>query len=362
MVDCSGVLFCCKKKKLITLFARHLGFNSFRLNTVFFLLPFLLGYTVLAVYAERKVSAFIQNRLGPMEVGPFGIFQTVADLLKLLQKEHITPSGSSPVFFKVAPLVIFISVFAAFSVLPIGINWRGSDLDSGLFFLLAILSLEVIGILMAGYASGNKYSTLGSVRSVAQLISYEIPLSLAVLTVVLWTGSLDLSEITDQQAGGIFSWLIFRMPLFIPVWIIFFICTLAESNRAPFDLPEAESELVAGFHTEYSGFPWAVIMLAEYAMMLLSGLLGAILFFGGYYSPFPVSAESTAGNLFSGQIWGMIWLFGKALFFVLVQIWVRWTFPRVRINQLFSLSWKYLTPGALLFMILIGFIKLLMMK
>lgn len=328
-------------------------------NTVFFILPFLLGYTVLAVYAERKVSAFIQNRLGPMEVGPYGILQTVADLLKLIQKEHILPTRAIPFIFKAAPVVIFISVFAAFSVLPLSSDWLGATIDSGLFFLLAVLSLEVVGILMAGYASGNKYSTLGSIRSVAQLLSYEIPLALVVLCVVVWTGTLDLHTISALQGEGILSWNIVEMPVFIPAWIIFFICTLAESNRAPFDLPEAESELVAGFHTEYSGFPWAVIMLAEYAMMLLSSLLGVILFFGSYHSPFPEFSEWPLRTWTSGPAWGIVWLFGKAMVFVFIQIWVRWTFPRVRINQLFAMSWKYLTPGALVLLFLTGLFKLI---
>jgi len=330
------------------------------LNTILFLLPFLLAYTVLAVYAERKISAFIQNRLGPMEAGPFGIFQTVADLLKLIQKEHILPTQSRPFLFRLAPVIIFASVFTAFAVLPVGPKWRGAVFDSGLFLLLAILSIEVVGILMAGYASANKYSTLGAIRSVAQLISYEIPLALVVLTVViLGTGTLDLFVISENQAPGIFSWNIFRNPLLIPAWIIFFICTLAESNRAPFDLPEAESELVAGFHTEYSGFPWAVIMLAEYAMMLLAGLLGAILFFGSYHSPFSNLGTFLIGNWTSGPVWGIFWLFSKALLFVMMQIWVRWTFPRVRINQLFTMSWKYLTPGALGLLFAAGLSKLI---
>lgn len=331
------------------------------LNTVLFILPFLLGYTVLAVYAERKVSAFIQNRLGPMEVGPYGILQTVADLLKLIQKEHIQPSRSLPLLFKAAPIIIFTAVFAGFAVLPVGPEWMGASIDSGLFFLLAILSLEIVGILMAGYASGNKYSTLGSIRAVAQLISYEIPLALSVLCVVVWTGTLDLKKISDFQGEGIFSWNIVHIPLFILAWIIFFICTLAESNRAPFDLPEAESELVAGFHTEYSGFPWAVIMLAEYAMMLLTSLLGVVLFFGSYHSPFSDIAGLPLRSWTSGPVWGIIWLFGKSLIFVFIQIWVRWTFPRVRINQLFSMSWKYLTPGALLLLFITGLIKLIIL-
>jgi NADH-quinone oxidoreductase subunit H len=325
-------------------------------------LPFLLAYTVFAVYAERKVSAFIQNRLGPMEAGPYGIFQTVADLLKLLQKEHIRPFASLPLMFMMAPVVIFIAVFTGFAVLPLGQDFPGSSMDSGLFFLIAILGLEITGILMAGYASGNKYSTLGAVRAVAQLLTYEIPLGLIVLMVIIWTGTADLSEIGAGQQSGIFNWYIFSMPLFIPAWIIFFICSLAESNRAPFDLPEAESELVAGFHTEYSGFPWAVIMLAEYAMMLLTALLGSILFFGAWHTPFFNVGSFALADWTTGPVWGVFWLFSKALIFVLIQIWVRWTFPRVRINQMLAMGWKYLTPFGLALLLLTGFIKIYLIR
>ena len=237
-----------------------------------------------------------------MEVGYYGIGQTVADLLKLLQKEDIIPSRAQKGLFKIAPLVIFVSVFAGFSVLPLGPSWSGAPLSSGLFFLLAIISLDVIGIILAGWSSNNKYSVLGTMRSAAQLISYEVPLGLSVVGVCIFSQSLNLQEISYQQGilstepqylfnipswnirvdqtGGFIAWNIFRMPLLFFTWLIFFIASLAECNRAPFDLPEAESELVAGFHTEYSGFRFAVIMLGEYAMMLLVSILGAVLFFG----------------------------------------------------------------------------------
>jgi NADH-quinone oxidoreductase subunit H len=297
-----------------------------------------------------------------MEAGPYGIFQTVADLIKLLQKEHIRPFASLPLLFMMAPVVIFIAVFAGFAVLPLGPQLTGASLDSGLFFLLAILSLEITGILMAGYASGNKYSTLGAIRAVAQLLTYEIPLGLIVLMVVIWTGTLDLGQIGAAQQPGILNWFIVKMPLFIPAWIIFFICALAESNRAPFDLPEAESELVAGFHTEYSGFPWAVIMLAEYAMMLLTALLGSILFFGAWHTPFINVGAFALADRTTGPVWAIFWLVGKALIFVLIQIWVRWTFPRVRINQMLAMGWKYLTPFGLVLVLLTGLIKIYVIR
>jgi NADH-quinone oxidoreductase subunit H len=339
-----------------------------------------------AIYAERKVSAFIQDRLGPMETGKFGLAQSIADFIKLFQKEDIVPASASQGLFKAAPLLIFTAVFAGFAVVPLSSSWSGAGILSGVFFLIAIISLDVIGIIIAGWSSNNKYSTLGAFRSAAQIISYEVPLGLTVLCVCMVCHTLDLQEISIQQSfrstspsyflgipaldvttmGGFITWNIFRMPLLIFAWIIFFIASLAESNRAPFDLPEAESELVAGFHTEYSGFRWAVIMLAEYGMMLLVSMLGVILFFGSWNSPLPNIGTVELSRWTNGEpgtlaatAWGTFWLFTKSLFFVGVQMWVRWTFPRLRIDQLMRLSWKYLTPAALALVILCGFWKLL---
>jgi NADH-quinone oxidoreductase subunit H len=357
------------------------------LSTFIFLLPFLLLYTVLVVYAERKISAFIQDRLGPMEVGYYGLAQTIADLLKLIQKEDIVPAKSDKHLFKVAPIIIFIAVFGAFAVLPLSPSWIGANIQSAVFFVLAIISLDVVGILMAGWSSNNKYSLLGTMRSAAQLISYEIPLGLSVLCVCVISETMNLQEISYQQGiyaeenkylfdiralninttaiGGFISWNAFRFPILFVVWIIFFISSLAECNRAPFDLPEAESELVAGFHTEYSGFRWAVIMLSEYAMMLLVSILGAILFFGSWNTPFPDVGYVTLARWTSGEPgswlsvgWGIFWLLTKSLFFVVIQIWIRWTYPRLRVDQLMNLSWKYLTPFALFFVILCAFWKI----
>jgi NADH-quinone oxidoreductase subunit H len=323
-----------------------------------------------------------------MEVGYYGILQTVADLLKLLQKEDIIARDADRSLFKMAPVIIFVSVFAGFSVLPLAPSWSGASISSAVFFLLAIVSLDVVGIILAGWSSSNKYSMLGTMRSAAQIISYEVPLGLAVLTVCMFCGTLDLQEISFQQGifskepiylfgitdwnidlsriGGFLSWNVFRMPVLFLSWIIFFIASLAECNRAPFDLPEAESELVAGFQTEYSGFRWAVIMLAEYGMMLLVSILGAVLFFGSWNSPLPNIgpvrlAEWTSGSpgTWTSIVWGIFWLMGKSLFFVALQIWIRWTYPRLRIDQLMNLSWKYLTPFALALVILCGFWKII---
>lgn len=359
------------------------------MSTILFFLPFLLLFTVLAVYAERKVSAFIQDRYGPMEVGYYGLLQTVADLLKLIQKEDIVPKAASRKLFLTAPVLIFVFLFAGFAVLPVTSSWQGAPVQTGVFYLLAIISLDVIGIIMAGWASNNKYALLGAMRSAAQMISYEVPLTLSVLCAVVLCQTLDLQQISLQQGifatetnylfgiralnidvtgvGGFLTWNVVRMPLLFFAWIIFFIASLAESNRAPFDLPEAESELVAGFQTEYSGFRWSVIMLAEYGMMLLVSFLGVILFFGSWNTPLPnigpvQLAEWTTGQpgTVYGSLWSGFWLLGKAMIMVLIQMWVRWTYPRVRIDQLMNLGWKYLTPAALVLLLLSAVWRLLM--
>jgi NADH-quinone oxidoreductase subunit H len=354
--------------------------------TFFFYLPLLLVYALFAIYAERKISAFIQNRLGPMETGPYGLLQTVADFIKLIQKEDIVPSASLPYLFRLAPIFVFAVVFAGFSVLPANANLAGAGVNTGVYLLLALVSLDVIGLMLAGWSSNNKYSTLGTFRAAAQLLSYEIALGISVLIVCVWAGTLNLQEISllqgifsnkttyafgiangwdVQHIGGFLSWNVFTLPILFFVWIIFFIASLAESNRAPFDLLEAEAELVGGIQTEYSGFRWAVIMFAEYGIMLLVSLLGAILFFGSWYSPLPNIGElklanwtnGTPGNI-SAFLWGSFWLISKAIVLVSLQIWVRWTFPRLRINQLMSLCWKYLVPFALFLLLLTALWKI----
>lgn len=282
----------------------------------------------------------MQNRLGPMEVGYKGLLQTIADLLKMLQKEDIRANAVDLVPFLIAPFIVFAAVFGAFSVLPMHSELSGSTIDSGVFFLLAIVSLDILGILMAGWASNNKYSLYGAMRSVAQIVSYEVPMGLSVLAVIIIVGTLDLQEVSAlQQGSGVLSWNLIRHPVLIVPFLIFFIASLAESNRAPFDLPEAESELIGGFHTEYSGFRWGIFMLAEYGMMLLVSIVGVILFLGGWNSPFPQALV--------GPVWEVIWLMSKSLLLIFIQMWIRWTLPRLRVDQLMSLSWKYLTPIAI---------------
>ncbi|MEQ8471594.1 MAG: complex I subunit 1 family protein [Marinoscillum sp.] len=341
-------------------------------------LPFLLGFVVIGVYGERKIAGFIQNRLGPMEVGPVGLFQTVADLLKMLQKEDIRPKAADKALFLAAPIVVFGATFAGFSTFPLNDSIEGAGFSIGVFFLLAIVSIDVLGILMAGWGSNNKYSLYGAMRSAAQIVSYEIPLGLAVLAVTMYHQTLDLQVISFDQGilssghqyflgikslevtevGGFLAWNVFTMPFMWVVFLIFFISGLAESNRVPFDLPESESELIGGYHTEYSGFRWGLFMLSEYAMMLLVSFLTAILFFGGWNTPLPNVGSVALANWTTGPVWGVFWLFSKAIFFIFLQIVVRWTYPRLRVDQLMSLSWKYLTPAAIVLLFIVGIWKL----
>jgi NADH-quinone oxidoreductase subunit H len=355
------------------------------------LLIFLLlvpGFVVIGVYLERKVSAFIQDRMGPMEVGRWGLLQLIADLVKLLQKEDIVPRAADRKLFLIAPVVIFVAVFAGFAVVPLAPDLSGSGSTIGIFFLLTIVSVDVIGLLMAGWGSNNKFALYGAMRAVAQIISYEIPLGLSVLCVVMLSQTLDLQQISYQQGiyaadpvylfgirklgidisdvGGFLSWNVIRNPFLLIAYIVFFIASLAECNRAPFDLPEGESELVAGFHTEYSGMRWALFMLSEYGMMLLVSLLGAILFLGSWNTPFPNIgplrlADWTSGEpgTWFGYLSGVFWVLGKAFFGVLIQMWVRWTFPRLRVDQLMYLGWKVLTPVGLILFFISGIWRLI---
>ena len=319
--------------------------------TFIFYLFFLLIFVVLAVYAERKTAAFIQNRLGPMVVGPYGIFQTLADLLKMLQKEDIRANAVDLMPFLVAPIIVFTAVFGGFSLLPLKLRCRWVISFKWVVFIVGNYFIGRSRILMAGWASNNKYSLFGAMRAVAQIISYEIPLGLSILCVVIFAGTLDLQAISVRQLGnGLLDWNIIKYPVLIVPFVIFFISGLAESNRTPFDLPESESELIGGFHTEYSGFRWGIFMLAEYGMMLLMSILGVVLFFGGWNSPFP-----TMGL---GVLWESFWLLSKALLLVFIQLWIRWTFPRLRVDQLMALSWKYLTPISILMLFLCGIWKL----
>jgi NADH-quinone oxidoreductase subunit H len=305
-------------------------------------LTIILVYALVAIWAERKVAGFIQDRLGPMKVGGWhGWAQSVADLLKLIQKEDIIPTDASRFWFKFAPFMMFAASYAAFAVIPFSSGYIGSMIDIGVFYLMAVTSVLTLSVIMGGWASNNKWSLLGGMRSAAQMVSYEVPTIASVLTVVLVAGSLNLMAITEMQSGNdtlgfLPNWLIFQNPFLITGFVIFFISILAESHRVPFDLPESESELVAGYQTEYSGMRWAMFMLAEYADMLLLSLLGATLFFGGWNSPF--------GEFLSGPVWGFFWFMLKGLVLVFVMMWIRWTLPRYRVDQLMHICWHILIP------------------
>ncbi len=351
-------------------------------------LSFLAIFVLVAVYAERKVSAFIQDRLGPMEAGPYGLFQTLADVLKLVFKEPITPRAADRWLFVMAPGVIFVSVFAGYAALPLAPGVAGSEANVGLLYLLGIVAIDVIGLLMAGWGANNKYALLGAGRSVAQIVSYEVPAALALLSAVMMHGSLNLQEITAAQGlyspepvywlgiwdiramGGLLSWSAFRYPHLLIGLLVYFVAGLAESNRAPFDLPEAESELVSGYHVEYSGFRFALVMLSEYGKMLLVSVIAAVVFLGGWNTLLPnlsfgesfslplATWTSGAAGTLGGVLWGSFWLMSKAILGVLVMIWVRWTYPRVRVDQLMYICWKVLTPIAFALFVISGIWKL----
>lgn len=297
------------------------------------------------VWLERKVAAHIQLRIGPKEVGPFGIFQTIVDGVKLVSKELITPRHVDQKLFMLAPIAIFLPVLVSFVVIPFSENLQIRDLNVGLLVIFAFSTFNVLAILMGGWASNNKYSLLGAVRSVAQNVAYEIPLLLTILSALLWSNSLQMSVIVESQSA---VWNVFWMPV---AALIYLICATAETNRAPFDIPEAESELVAGFHTEYGGMRFALFFLAEYSNMLIVAAVATTLFFGGW-KPFPF-----LGFL---PVPGLIWFLAKTYVLIFVVIWVRWTFPRLRFDQLMNFCWKIMIPASLLHLIVYaGIIKLI---
>jgi NADH-quinone oxidoreductase subunit H len=289
------------------------------------------------VYLERKVSGWIQSRVGPLRVGPQGLFQTPMDAVKLLQKEDIVPAGADKILHTLGPVLFFTASLLAWIVLPWDrdvVIGRVLDSNVGLLFFLGASGMAILGVLIGGWGSNNKWSLLGAFRAAGQIISYEIPMLLALLCVVLTAESLSLHGIVENQDGaGLLSWNICRPYLWLPT-LIFIICMFAEVSRQPFDLPEAESELVAGYHTEYTGMKFALYFLGEYANVLLISLMVAVLFLGGWLSPFGETV-----------IPGVLWLFAKAGLLVFFILWVRWTLPRMRIDQLMSLAWKLLTPA-----------------
>ncbi len=305
------------------------------------------------IWLERKVSGRIQDRLGPTRVGgKFGWLQTLADGLKLITKEDLRPEGADRMLFLLAPYISFCASFAAYMALPFADGWVGIRLNVAVFFILAVLGLEVFGVILAGYASASKWSLFGAMREAAQVVSYEVPLGMCVVVPVLLAGTMDLVSIGQMQEGWFANWFVFHDPFtFITFWV-YFTCATASVNRAPFDLAEAESELVAGFHTEYSGLRWSIFFMAEYGSMFAVSGLAAILFFGGWNGPIPITqllglADATNPVLhYIGNFLGMVNFVGKCVFGVTFMMWVRWTLPRLRIDQVMATCLKYCTPIA----------------
>ncbi|HET9032590.1 MAG TPA: NADH-quinone oxidoreductase subunit NuoH [Dokdonella sp.] len=308
------------------------------------------------VYWERKVIGWMHVRMGPNQIGPFGLLQAFADVFKLLFKEVILPSSSNKMLYLLAPLIALVPSFAAWSLVPFDVGVVLAKVNVGLLLLLALTSLGVYGIILAGWASNSRYAMLGAMRAAAQTISYEIPMGFALVSVMILTGSLDLTEIVMAQAGskGFFDW--YWLPL-LPMFVIYFISGVAETNRSPFDMAEGESEIVAGFHVEYSGSAFAIFFLAEYANMILIAFLAAILFMGGWLSP--LQGWVSGDVPWIDWIWkgGWQWTFIKAFFFSFFYLWFRATFPRYRYDQIMRLGWKVFIPITIAWVVVAACLK-----
>lgn len=311
-------------------------------------LVWVIPFALFAVWWERKISAHMQDRLGPMRTGGWhGWSQTIADILKLIQKEDIIPTAVDRTLFKLAPYVVFTGSYAAYAAIPFSAAYIGSEINIGLFYVISISSVVVVGLLMAGWASNNKWSLFGAMRSAAQIVSYEVPVALSLLAVVMVVGTFDLQEITRAQTGWFWNWMMFqKFPLLFLAGAIYFVASLAEVNRTPFDIPEAESELVGGYHTEYGGMRFALLFLSEYANMFAVSAIASILWLGGWNSPF--------GDFLSGPWWGAFWFLSKGMFFIFVHMWLRWTLPRLRVDQLMYVGWKVLIPFSFAIILSVG--------
>ena len=337
------------------------NFNATMVLIIESLIVILLAISLFAilglvlVWLERKVAAHMQIRIGPNRVGPMGIFQTSADTLKLILKEGLTPDGADKFLFNLAPFVVMIVAMLLLAPIAFANGFQIWDINIGVLYVSAVSSLSVIGILMAGWASNNKYSLLGAMRSGAQIVSYELSAGISLLTIVVLCGSLQITDIVASQQNG---WWIFKghIPAII-AFIIFIIAATAETNRAPFDLAEAESELTAGFHTEYSGMKFALFFLAEYINIFIVCAIGATLFLGGWM---PLHIGSWQGfNHIMDYIPSSVWFFGKTFFLIFLIMWFRWTFPRLRVDQLLNLEWKYLLPISLFNLLLVTVIAIM---
>tara|TARA_Y100000992_G_C21269163_1_gene495679 strand:- start:522 stop:1544 length:1023 start_codon:yes stop_codon:yes gene_type:complete len=304
----------------------------------------IVAYTT---YSERKIIGFMQSRMGPNRVGPSGFLQPIADVIKLLTKEIIIPSNANRGLFLTAPIIMLVPSFLVWSVIPLSEYFVIANINAGLLFILALTSLSVYGVILAGWSSNSKYAFLGSMRSAAQIIAYEIAMGFALVGVLMAAGSLNLQSIIESQRGGLFNW--YWLPLF-PLFLIYLISGIAETNRAPFDVSEGESEIVAGFHVEYSGVAFAMFFLAEYMNLILISILTSIMFFGGWLSPF----EGTFINSFFEWIPGFVWLAIKTLFFIFIFLWLRATLPRYRYDQIMRLGWKIFLPITIIWIFLEG--------
>ncbi len=306
------------------------------------LAPFSATFAGVLSWVERRVAGRMQCRIGPNRVGPEGFLQWIADAVKLIHKEDIIPSAADGPLFRASPYFVFLGMFLTFAVIPFGPTLVAVDLNIGIFYLLGITSLVVVGVLMAGWGSNNKWSLLGGFRSAAQIVSYEIPAALSIGSVILLTGSLSMQDIVRSQTGGfgLLNWHAVQNPFLFIAMFVFFISTLAEINRVPFDIPEAESELVSGYNTEYSGMRFSIFFLAEWANVFVASAVTATVFLGGWTLPFPI------GNPVVANLVGAALFMGKSCALCFVVLWLRWTLPRLRVDQLMSLCWKYLTPIA----------------
>jgi NADH-quinone oxidoreductase subunit H len=309
-------------------------------------------------YLERKVIGYMQNRIGPNRVGPRGWFQPFADVIKLLMKEVIVPSSSNRFLFVVAPLLSIVPALATWAVVPLFPGFAIAEIDAGLLYVLALTSLGVYGVILAGWASNSKYALLGAMRSAAQIVAYEIAMGFALVGVLMAGGSLNLGRIVEAQAGGVMSW--FWLPLF-PLFLVYFISGVAETNRAPFDVAEGESEIVAGFHVEYSGVAFAVFFLAEYANMILISALTAVMFWGGWESFLAGPAFAFLDGTVLGFLRapGVHWLAFKIGFFLFCFLWFRATFPRYRYDQIMRLGWKVFIPVTIVWIFVEGAMAIL---
>lgn len=311
------------------------------------IIPLMLGVAYYT-YIERKVIAYMHDRIGPNRVGKFGLLQPFADAIKLLLKELIIPTKSNKYLYIIAPIIVIGPSLTAWAVMPFSETFVVANLNVGLLFLLSMTSLSVYGIIIAGWATNSKYALLGSLRSAAQTISYEIAMGFCFVGVLMLSKSMNLRDIVMEQDGGVFSW--FWLPLF-PLFVIYWISAVAETNRAPFDVVEGESEIVAGFHVEYSGIRFALFFLSEYSNMILVSFLCVIMFFGGWLPP--VASNSQIGSFLS-IIPGIVWLLFKSSFFIFSFLWFRATFPRYRYDQIMRLGWKIFIPVTLLWIFVVG--------